>query len=195
MPSLYKCYHQILPLLNKGKCPHYTYALEHLSSSKLPADKQIGCQGQKKTMSQNDCQSPCVKNGNHSPCVTNRQLIRVMQKTAIAHHVSQKTTVTPRVTMTTVYTTCHKRQQHTPRVTKDDGTHHVSQKTTVHTTCHKRRRYTPHVTKTTVHTPCHKDDGTHHVSQKTTVHITCYKDEGHTRVTMTTVVRLCHEGQ
>ena len=59
-------------------------------------------------------------------------------KTAVAHHVSQKTTVTP-------------------HVTKDDG----------HTTCHKRRRNTPRVTKTTVHTTCHKDNGYTPMSRRT----------------------------
>ena len=55
-----------------------------------------------------------------------------------SHHVSQKTTVTP-------------------RVTKDDGTHHVSQ----------RRRLTPRVTKTTAHTTCHKDNGYTPMSRRT----------------------------
>ena len=71
-------------------------------------------------------------------------------KTAVAHHVSQKTTVTP-------------------RVTKDDG----------HTTCHKRRRNTPRVTKTTVHTTCHKDDGSHHVSQRQRLYTNVTEDNGY----------------
>ena len=164
-----------------------TYALKHLSTSKLPADKK------------NDCQSPCVTKTAITALASQPGSYSACCKTAIAHHVSQKTTVAPRVTKddgthhvsqkttvhhvsqkTTVHTTCHKRQRYTPRVTKDDGTHHVSQKTTVHHvsqkttvhhvsqkttvhTCHKRLRYTTRVTKTTVHNTCLKDDGTCHV--------------------------------
>ena len=100
-----------------------TYALKHLSTSKLPADK-------KKRLSK----SMCHKNGNHSPCVTTRQLLRVLQDSDC----------TPRVTEDNGHTTCH----------KYDGIHHVSQKTTVHTTCHQDDG-THHVSQRTVHTTRH----------------------------------------
>ena len=110
-----------------------TYALKHLSTSELPADKQIGRQGQKNNdVTRRLSKSMRHKNGNHSPCVTTRQLLRVLQDSDC----------TPRVTEDNGRTTCHKRRRYTPRVTKDygtprvtkdDGTHHVSQKTTVHT--------------------------------------------------------------
>ena len=99
-----------------------TYALKHLSTSKLPADK-------KKRLSK----SMCHKNGNHSPCVTTRQLLRVLQDSDC----------TPRVTEDNGRTTCHKRRRYT-RVTKDYGTQHASQ----------RQRYTTRVSKTTVHATC-----------------------------------------
>ena len=118
-----------LPILNMGTNARTKILCTQapIKSQKLPADKHVGCQGQKRR---------CYKT--------------TVTKTAVAHHVSQKTTVTP-------------------HVTKDDG----------HTTCHKRRRNTPRVTKTTAHTTCHKDDGSHHMSQRQRLHTNVTKDNGY----------------
>ena len=123
-----------------------TYALKHLSSSKnCPLKNKSVVKDKRKTMSQNDCHSPCSQKRQsqplrHKPAVNPR----VTKDSGYTPCVTKGGGCTPRVTEDDGHTTCH----------NDNGIHHVSQKTTVHTTCHKRLWYTPRVT---------KDDGTHHV--------------------------------
>ena len=166
-----------------------TYALKHLSTSKLPADKK------KTTVKVHVSQKRQSQPLRHNPAVTPRaarqRLHTTCHRRQRSHHVSQKTTVHTTCHKRLRYTTCHKRRRYTPRVTKDDGTH-VSQKTTVHNTRHKdngtqhvsqRRRYMPRVDNGSHRVPRRRryiprvDNGSHHVPQSTEV------------------VRLCHEGQ